>query len=288
MSAARTLDELARALVQPVPRRRALRMLGVSLAAVVVPGVRPGFAGAATARGADSITCHNLSGSESWPCPRRKYVTCGSTKGECIDACTGPGTQPCGSGAGYDCCFDPLGVPGLIACKKGKCTPTCKGISYGSPVTLTECGDGCCDPKTERCNLQTSKCEKKCPPGQPPCGRKCCPRNQSCKQGKCCPNGRVCGNKCCGSGFKCAFYSLAVPGNSDTRGCCPEERIVKNGGNRFCCPPTAGPAGMFTVAVRGGTACCPRNRPNCCDDPLGRVPKPRGRTFCVGGRMQRL
>ncbi len=281
MSAARTLDDLARALVQPVPRRRALRLLGGSLAAIVVPGLRPGLARAATTRGTATMPCQNLSGTESWTCPLRKYVTCGSNKGQCIDACTGPGTQPCGSGAGFDCCFDPLGVPGLIACKKGKCTPTCKGISYGSPVTLTECGDGCCDPKTETCNPQTLKCVKKCPPGQQRCRSKCCPKKQSCKEGKCCPNSRVCGNNCCGPGSKCAF-------NPFGRGCCPEDRIVKNGGNRFCCPLT-GPGSQRTVAVRGGTACCPPNRTNCCDDDLlAPSRKPRGRVFCVGGRMQRL
>jgi hypothetical protein len=56
MSSSGVLDDLARTLAERMPRRRALRVLGTSLVAAAVPGVRSSIAGAAPNR--TGYTCN--------------------------------------------------------------------------------------------------------------------------------------------------------------------------------------------------------------------------------------
>lgn len=289
MSGARLLDDLARALVEPVPRRRALRLLGSAAAAMVLPVGRAGVALAADGTG----TCQNVKG-EIWTCPVRKYLLCGANPGECIDECKGPGTQPCGSGAGFDCCIDAFRRDGYVVCgKNATCVPTCKAIEDTVPASqkpLKPCGEQCCFPY-ETC--KQGKCVRPCPPKREPCGSLCCKVGQTCKQGKCCPSGQGCGDRCCPSGQKCAF-------SGSQRVCCPDGRIVSREisgrETRFCCP-----AGTRRIAPY--EACCPPGDPECCEDEvLQYTPVPGssgeddltplspyvGRQFCVRGRRRRL
>ncbi|HUF01858.1 MAG TPA: hypothetical protein VMN35_05490, partial [Gaiellaceae bacterium] len=62
MSAERFFDDLARTLAEPMPRRRAVRVIGASLAALAIPGVSPNVARATPIRsrgrsGLDQATC---------------------------------------------------------------------------------------------------------------------------------------------------------------------------------------------------------------------------------------
>lgn len=292
MSLERLVDDLARTLAQPMPRRRALRVLGGSVLAATLPGLSPGQSGAAVsrpvARRAASITCQNLT--QSWTCPTRKYITCGTSPGECIDACQGPGRVGCGSGDSFDCCIDALGRDGYIVCRNGRCVPSCKAIQDSTPERLTACGEECCFPN-EVC--RQGRCVRPCPGGRAPCGTTCCKPGQTCTRGRCCPNGRVCGETCCPTGQKCAL-------SGSRRVCCANDRIVsrqiRGRETRFCCPTGTRRAAPFE-------ACCPPGDPDCCEDEMLRFvpddPDPNGddlaplspyvgRQFCVRGRRRRL
>ena len=105
MSAARILDDLARTLAEPMPRRRLLRVLGSSIAAVTVPTL-----GAQTARaartvgsatcGEDERTCRK--GAEAQfaeyccPAPSWRWF-CGGQDNQykCINQCAGQYAFPC-------------------------------------------------------------------------------------------------------------------------------------------------------------------------------------------------
>lgn len=56
MGAERFFDDLARKLAEPMPRRRAVRVIGASLVAVAAPGVAPRIARAATGGSSDVVT----------------------------------------------------------------------------------------------------------------------------------------------------------------------------------------------------------------------------------------
>jgi hypothetical protein len=254
------LDDLARTLAEPMPRRRALRLLGGTLAAAVVPGMRPSGTWASTP---GTRTCQNVRG-QVWTCPVRKYLQCGPTPDNpCIDECTGPGRIPCPSSGGFDCCMDHA-LDGSVACKNGTCQLTCKGVEKSGSVKLTECGEECCTP------------QQQCKSGK--------------RVGKCLP-GRVCGNTCCPSGQKCAF-------SGSRRVCCSGKSIVsreiRGRETRFCCPPGTRRAPPFEACCPPGDPDC------CEDEVLKYTPNPNdpddlvalspyvGRTFCVRGRRRRL
>ena len=114
MSAARVIDDLARTLAESMPRRRALRVLGASLAAVAVPGLSPPVSRAAR-RGAgyecdpavetccdeDGRACHKdapvpLNKGYCCPAPSWRWG-CGSKANqyECVDMCAAKYLVPC-------------------------------------------------------------------------------------------------------------------------------------------------------------------------------------------------
>jgi lysozyme len=72
---------------------------------------------------------------------------------------------------GSQCC------PARTRCIAGKCCPP------GS----TPCGEDCCDASTE---CRNGQCEPRCPPRQQPCGKRCCPPGGKCVTGKCCKKQR--------------------------------------------------------------------------------------------------
>ncbi|MCZ7588318.1 MAG: hypothetical protein M5U27_05520 [Gaiella sp.] len=292
MSLERLVDDLARTLAQPMPRRRALRLLGGSLVAATVSGLAPGQLGAApsrsVARRAGSVTCQNVTGTELWTCPTRKYLTCGTRQGECIDHCKGPGHLPCGSGEGFDCCIDPFGRDGFLACRNGTCVPTCKAIQQTTTEKLTACGEECCFPNEE---CKSGKCVRRCAPGTQRCGSRCCRRGETCRNGKCCPSSRVCGPTCCPAGTKCTF-------SNGKRFCCPSDRVVTRARAgetyRFCCPPGTVQVSGGSVLLGGQACCAPQDRRTCCrarpsdEDDLAPLVGPRLREFCVDDRTRRL
>lgn len=98
-----------------------------------------------------------------------------------------------------------------------------------------------------------------------------CPCPKKCADGACCPStkGRCVDGTCCP-----AIRTTFRPGSS--------------GKAAACCPPG-------TIAVPGGTGlCCPKGKPNCCeefdvragDDETGTLGPPKGR-LCVNGKLRK-
>jgi hypothetical protein len=193
VSGGRVLDDLARALTEEMPRRRALRLLGGALAAVVLPGARPGGALGAWSRAAgceakDSRLCPRL---VNGGYPKDAEVCCGaparrwSCQGTildpvCVDLCEGKfacvSTQPDASGyRKVSCCDSPAD------CGEGEWSGVCLPCLPGD----TRCGKECC-PKGQVC--RAGKCVGTCPPERSGCGL-CCAPGQYCDRarGRCCP-----------------------------------------------------------------------------------------------------
>jgi group XII secretory phospholipase A2 precursor (PLA2G12) len=162
------LDGLARALVEPMPRRRAMRLMGATVVAVAVPGMRPRLARGTPRRarsgecGADVRACPRVVQLGSGPdlccgSPARRYG-CEGTIFEpvCVDLCGGPNDVPCKSEKkdddGYSffhCCKKP------DRCVDGECVPSC-------PPGRVKCRGTCC-----------------------PAGFKCCPPTKEMPKGRC-------------------------------------------------------------------------------------------------------
>jgi hypothetical protein len=106
VSVAPVLDDLARTLAQEMPRRRALRLLGASAVAAMVPGGRSHLARAASSGtcAPDQRVCPilvNLAPAD-WCCPggspARRYKCDGDYYNpHCSDTCGGPDDLPCTS-----------------------------------------------------------------------------------------------------------------------------------------------------------------------------------------------
>ncbi len=148
------LDDLARTLATPMPRRRALRTIGTALAVAAIPALRPGRAlghsGRLQARAGTPVRC---------------FVTIpyGTHEGGSYDpqyqkCCTGPNNDPvhpnlmswvcpndhsCGSAAGGFC-------PCPTKCKDGGCCPPSKGRCVNGTCT-TGCGGVACPPGNKCC-----------------------------------------------------------------------------------------------------------------------------------------
>ena len=174
MNAEQFFDDLARTLAEPMPRRRAVRVVGASLAALAVPTVGSGVASAATARFG---TCPQGSGrrqcytAPDWvpgrpeaqpyccPFPPQQW-SCGDADNGyvCRNHCPranpvlrkrqvptwSAATYPDGSPRRYNCCPVPDFEP-----HDGECLPTCT-FTHG-PDTY-RCGEDCCRDGQECCD----------------------------------------------------------------------------------------------------------------------------------------
>lgn len=181
------LDELARALAKPMPRSRALRLVGGAFVYGAIPGLR-----------------------SRWPAAARAY-SAGATPtrraGECFDEgpyqpflfncrphtrTPGPVCEPSPVAPVPDCCDD-----GEKCCTDG-------------PRTLFGNGYYCCPTS---CECSKGRC---CPPGAG-CIDKCCASGQTCclsaasRSHFCCRSGGCCGSKCCSEHEECEFDANNVP-----------------------------------------------------------------------------
>lgn len=303
------LDDLARTLGTPMPRRRALRTLAGAVAAVALPGaIRPQPARAGVRRAIPA---------------GRPMVRPSRTVGVCERTCTGPFPVPCLCKGPTHGCFETCGLPGstcccikgedgnnaaVVACPPGTrcgrrgesncpCVNTCGTGCCGAGQFCANrarnlcckdgqraCGLGCCD-ANEECRVargitgSIGVCEKRCPPRQAWCGRnKCCPPRWHCRNERtglctrCGPNEEQCGSKCC---------------NRQTSRCCGENVCCQKGracctvdNQRICCPPGTKCALQLLPSEGGLTrgsprVCCPTGRYSrdpelCC--PPGQVP----------------
>lgn len=269
-------DDLARALVQPVPRSRALRLIGSVLVATSLPGAA---AFARTRRPTQLRLCSKAEQDAGEPCCP-KFVckredgygnqecclgeTCCGTKNCCEKGtkCGEKGT--CGKCPNRQVC-------GPKCCTKGQCCPRSRTARPEVPLNQRWI---CCKPPNECIG---GRC--KCPSGHEICNgttcckqgdlcrtcwrgetdgnvtnngrRKCCPEDyQFCCGNTCCFVGNCCGDKCCPEDTNCANV---VGGNQLV--CCPSERTLLVGNHQECCPE-----GMQGTASSG---CCPEGQDYC-------------------------
>ena len=194
----RFFDDLARTLASPMPRRRALRLVGATLVAAAVPGLR---SRAASAAGSDCGTEQNpcskfCKGSGLAACGRESTNDCGQV---------GCSLQGCYKVAYTECCragdeapwFCPINMCGKVRPECKKCPP--------DRVCGTKCcpdDESCVSPNRSLCCkkgevLRNGKCacmEKLCG------GKECCDkkRGEMCTNGVCCQKGETgCGGECC-------------------------------------------------------------------------------------------
>jgi hypothetical protein len=281
------LDELARTLAQPMPRRRAVRLLAGAVVAAAVPGVRAPSAragrrvtsckpGELLCDGCPSVNglfyggvcCPGPDAEKHWKCgckpPPNGATLCipiGCREIECGNACCSEATEYCADASRSLCCTKGSGLCVVLG------TP---GVGLGGGTAGT-----CCDNKTHYCaanNKRASCCPKpgqpcnggccgapgecvrgecKCPKGTKSCGgHDCCKKEETCCPGKkrCCPKSKTCcGTECCND-----ENEICVGGKT----CCRKGATVTLGSGKFCCP-----SGMLSV----GTACCPPDKPSCCE-----------------------
>jgi hypothetical protein len=295
------LDELARSMAKPMPRRRALRLLGGALVSVAVPGIATTKARAASAScRAGEIVCKcACKGDKCTDCtgPICLVNCCRSDLGEYCD-CAGhagcwvkPCSKPCPSGT--KCCGDDEFCANSLqklCCKRGQrgcdlecCEPNeeCRKIRVGTaskdictkrcPPNRAWCGrDNCCPPKWKCINERTGLC-KRCWPEEEECGKKCCDKKTSrcCGKAGCCPKNRACCNigkeqKCCPAGQKCAIPILGgdIGIKPGTKVvCCPTARFSEN--PKLCCPP-----GQVALNTPGFRTPPPGISPFCCPPSL--------------------
>jgi hypothetical protein len=214
------LDDVARALARPMPRSRAVRILGAALVSAAVPGgsfARSAFGGTSqdtTCRGGCEVPFHT----------QGQCVRAGRSSGRCQDhgptftvCCKFPGVQGTQGTVGVGLCtsrlFPALKPPGGTVC----CCPSeykC-GTRPGNPCVCATmlCGRHlkCCR-KDQECrrwiDLDSDKrplpteedCLTKCTDGRRcTLNPECCPRDQACcltRPGvgvaECCAPGKVC------------------------------------------------------------------------------------------------
>lgn len=241
------LDELARALAEPMPRRQAVRIAAAAAVAVAFPGWRPRPAAAGVLE-----TCTKA---RPWKCK------CPSKNGLFFDLCCPPD---------YQCkCESDASV--CIPCKGTLCKPIHRP-GYPAPK-----GHSVCCPRGATCtrNYEKAACcgpdqnvvkgggACVCPKNTTVCGTiNCCKNNEeSCIDNECCPTARSIGGACC-------------PEASATTG---------TGGAKYCCPPNTVPTGTNEAGVNG---CCPEEIPNCCDNALLPLqPRPGYSYICVSGGL---
>ena len=174
MNAEHFFDDLARNLAEPMPRRRAVRVVGASLAALAVPGVGSGVASAATTRfgtcpqGSGRRQCYTapdwLPGrpdAQPYCCPfPPQQWSCGDEDNGyvCRNHCPranpvlrkrqvptwSSATYPDGSPKRYNCCPVPDFEP-----HQGECLATCT-FTHG-PGTY-RCGADCCRDSESCCD----------------------------------------------------------------------------------------------------------------------------------------
>jgi hypothetical protein len=256
-------DELARNLATPMPRRRAVYVLGAALVTAAVPGIRPRTAQAGTL----------ALGKFSADAP-----------------CSGGGGQFCGfavnNGVNIGCCWE-KGEP-FVCCNKNKktgswCCP--EGYICGPGYTGTippggkpncyckgvECGNTCC-PKGKECdNGQCVSCTS-----EHKCGADCCKKGQFCaspRQSLCCDDGS---NYCAvlpkpGSGGKAGKVSCCAKGttccqNDKRTDCCGPDQKCRSG--KCACPPKTQECGTDCCKTATGEhcsngKCCPKGKVNC-------------------------
>lgn len=253
-------DDLARTLVTPMPRRRALRTMGTALAISAFPALRPGRAGAQAARLQTCKRCFVAIkfGTHEGGC-------CSTTPGFLQDCCIGPNNDQEHPNQMSWCC-----AKGACGASGGKCNFSCPSSHFlcGSkkcclkarPTLPAEvCYQGRCLPA---CPANTLKCGTL---GTPIC---CNKSKQKCRNGKCC-------DKCGGNGTCCdpaTTFCCREPGKPKSAGrCCKKDKetccgVGPDGAQkRMCCAKPNKctrqlPSGIGGLTKTSPWVCCPPPR----------------------------
>ncbi len=216
------LDELARTLAKPMPRRRALKLLGGAMVSVAAPAI--------VARPARAAPQRTEAGCPPGVCGVPFIQGCQSA-GKC------PSTHPI-------CCKFPGKLGAIDPNSEGLCSQN------GNPAVSPPGGTACCCPPGHSCGAIPGA---PCVCSGPKCTAdgKCCKRPNRCVKGKCCPAIRT--TRAAGGGRAvacCPPGTIAVPGR--TALCCPK-------GDKNCCdnfdprssddetPPLPPPKGKLCV-----------------------------------------
>lgn len=186
------LDDLGRVLAMPMPRSRALRLIGTTLFCAVFPR-------SAAANGCSGKTCPPTAPklcclSPSWN-PAASLPACCTSDQLCC-----AGETPHGPAWAAVACCNPNEI-----CIKTDAFVTCSPCPSG-----IACGGACCE-TGETCVNGTC-----CPAGNV-CGNICCPPGSLCSSARSpsgktryvcfnrpCPTDRVCGSVCCPPDSKCS------------------------------------------------------------------------------------
>jgi hypothetical protein len=208
------LDGLARSLAEPMPRRRALRVVAATIGGAVFSG----------------RVVNAAATSSGYGCPDPGDLYCPGAKCPNVN----------GLHYGDVCC------PGPDATRYWECSCT-PGPGGGNgckrkPGCDISCGSGCCNSATEKC-CSSGYCVAKgaecCGTGGCPAGTHCChsigDKNIFIRPGagaRCCPDGwECCSNNCCAPGIHCIDFSgkIADPAARGVQGFrCQDTRRVRN------------------------------------------------------------
>jgi hypothetical protein len=256
----RFFDELARTLAAPMPRRRALRLAGVTLAAAAVPGLRPRFA-----RGA-APACGGLT-------PQKCVATAAGSNGNRAQVCIASDGVCCSN----DLCA--IGCNPWESCSPGQgCDDT--RLLCTDPRAAGIRGGGNPKGRPKFCSTRLKSGPSVCYPN----GREltwgwCCQAGETCgsKINDCSCEGTVCGAGCCKSGEECVNPSKGL--------CCPKGWThcdVGAGASAVaCCPPTE--ECCFNRATKTAVCCdgdhpCKNGKCTC-----AKGEEPCGATCCKPG-----
>jgi len=160
------MDDIARIIARPIPRRQALRLVGG-----VVGGTIAAALGKAKGLGSWAAQVGGASVATSPKCGRGQFA-CGTGSRA---VCCSSGTTCCGNTTvGFTCCGSSQGC--CTDAKTAYCAPPrstcCKGASCGS--TQSCCNGKCCDKLSHQTCCGTTSSGVCCSSGQVCCGGRCC------------------------------------------------------------------------------------------------------------------
>lgn len=294
-----------------MPRRRALRLLGISLVSLSIPGVRPRSGSARVKRasrcGSDERVCREFTANEYCCGPPSWQFFCGGSRGGCINKCTGEAKFPCTALVAHP----ESGINGVCCDRRlhSRCEPVGKAAMccYGTPITCVSMSEAACAGKggqwapSERWKPLCVPCPgTACGPNRKygsghPLRWACCEKPNTCrKDGSCrCPDGKEsCGGKeCCKRGKTCKQCADADSSGVRLTGtvkccgsdesCCVDRCCKSNTEccNGRCCPPRTQCA--WTAGYKSRDTCCPQarvlsigDRNSCC--PVNTLPGEAG------------
>ena len=244
----RLFDELSRALARPMPRRRALRLLGSAFLAGAVPMQRPRRATAAR----PAVSCPGCAGDLVTTDP--PYCKCCKAGLGCFNKCCPPGSI---------CWPSPTNVARSLCCPHG--WMVCGKLQRGGTNPLFDYSF-CC-PRSKPCDPLSGTCSGTCPRGTRKCGGSCCANDEPCSNGKCgCPDKRErCAKTCCPKGKMCCSLTRSVCCDRKNEACCRLGPANSSEGTDTCCRNPSRCAmqiqpGQGALTPESPWVCCPKER----------------------------